>query len=148
MDWNKILLDALYLILTVLVPVLVRYCVVYLNTKAKKQLTEIENENIKKYLDAANDAVSKAVLEVCQTYADELKKNRQFTAEAHIIAKDMALAKAKDMISVDCEIAVKSLYGDFDAWINANIEAMVRESKYYSIDYSAAVVDSADSSLL
>ena len=51
----------------------------------------MENDQLVKYIDAATDAISKAVLTVNQTYVDSLKKQGKFDEEAAKTAKQMAI---------------------------------------------------------
>ena len=129
MDWNKILMDVLFLVITVVLPVITRYVVVLVNAKIAEKTAKLEDENLKKYIDAATQAVSLAVLTVQQTYTDAMKAAGKFDKEAAKIAKEMALEKAKSIITEESRKYVEMLYGDFESWIDQSIETLVRESK-------------------
>lgn len=58
-----------------------------------------------------------------------MKKAGKFTPEAQETAKNMAVSRAKELISEASRNAITVLYNDFDAYINAQIEALVRETK-------------------
>lgn len=70
-----------------------------------------------------------AVLTVSQTYVDELKRQGKFDKQAQETAKQMAIDKAKSLITEEAKNAVTLLYGDFEAYLNSQIEALVRENK-------------------
>ena len=117
--------DVLYLIITGIVPLLITYGILFLKVKIKEQEKNLENDQLVKYI----DAISKAVLTVNQTYVDALKKEGKFDAEAQKTAKQMAIDKAKALITEDSKAAIETLYSDFEAYLNDAIEELVRENK-------------------
>lgn len=129
MDIKQGIQDVLYLIITGILPLLITYGVLFLKVKIKEQEEKLENEQLVKYIDAASDAISKAVLTVNQTYVDSLKKQGKFDAEAAKIAKQMAIDKAKTLITENSKAAIETLYSDFGAYLNDAIEELVRENK-------------------
>ena len=74
MDIKQGIQDVLYLIITGILPLLITYGILFLKVKIKEQEKNLENDQLVKYIDAATDAISKAVLTVNQTYVDALKK--------------------------------------------------------------------------
>lgn len=129
MEWNEALHELLYVMIVVVLPLLVRYVVVYLNVKTKEYSSQIENETLRKYVEDANEIIATIVLSVSQTYVDAMKKAGKFTPEAQETAKNMAIEQAKQMISEASRNAIITLYNDFDAYINSQIEALVRTTK-------------------
>lgn len=69
------------------------------------------------------------MLTVNQTYVDSLKKQGKFDEEAAKTAKQMAIDKAKALITEDSKAAIETLYSDFEAYLNDAIEELVRENK-------------------
>ncbi len=136
MDWQTALHEILYALIVFILPIVVRYLVVFLNTKTKELAEKTENETLRKYVEDANDIIASIVLSVSQTYVDAMKKAGKFTPEAQETAKNMAIARAKELISSASKNAIVVLYNDFDAYINAQIEALVRETKL-TVDVSA-----------
>lgn len=129
MDIKQGIQDVLYLIITGILPLLITYGILFLKVKIKEQEKNLENDQLVKYIDAATDAISKAVLTVNQTYVDALKKEGKFDAEAQKTAKQMAIDKAKALITEDSKAAIETLYSDFEAYLNDAIEELVRENK-------------------
>lgn len=121
--------ETLYLVVTGIVPLLITYIILFLKSKIKEQQEKIDNENLNKYITIATDAISIAVLTVSQTYVDELKRQGKFDKQAQEVAKQMAIDKAKSLITEEAKNAVTLLYGDFEAYLNSQIEALVRENK-------------------
>lgn len=145
MDWNKFLMDLLFVALTAVLPILTRYAIVFLNAKVAEKTATIEDGNIKKYINAATEAVSLAVLTVQQTFVDSLKAAGKFDMEAGKRAKEMALEKAKSIITDETKKYVEMLYGDFESWIDQAIETMVRESKVSMVE---SVIDHGDGEII
>lgn len=129
MDIKQNIQEILYLIITGIVPLLITYGIIFLKVKIKEQEKKLENDQLIKYIDAATDAISKAVLTVSQTYVDTLKKEGKFDAEAQKTAKQMAIDKAKTLITAESKAAIETLYTDFEAYLNDAIESLVKENK-------------------
>lgn len=129
MDIKQNIQEILYLIITGIVPLLITYGIIFLKVKIKEQEKKLENDQLIKYIDAATDAISKAVLTVSQTYVDTLKKEGKFDAEAQKTAKQMAIDKAKALITAESKAAIETLYTDFEAYLNDAIESLVKENK-------------------
>ena len=129
MDIKQGIQDVLYLIITGIFPLLITYGILFLKVKIKEQEKKLENDQLVKYIDAATDAISKAVLTVNQTYVDSLKKQGKFDAEAAQKAKQMAIDKAKALITEESKTAIETLYSDFESYLNDAIEEIVRENK-------------------
>lgn len=129
MDIKKEIQDILYLIITGIMPLLIVYITTYLRVKIKEYQEKIDNDQLNKYIDAAMDAIQKAVISVNQTYVDTLKKQGKFDVEAQATAKQMAIDKAKELITMDSKEAINTLYNDFEAYLNNAIETLVRENK-------------------
>ena len=58
-----------------------------------------------------------------------MKKEGKFDAETQKTAKQMAIDKAKALITEDSKAAIETLYSDFEAYLNDAIEELVRENK-------------------
>ena len=129
MDIKQNIQEILYLIITGIVPLLITYGIIFLKVKIKEQEKKLENDQLIKYIDAATDAISKAVLTVSQTYVDTLKKEGKFDAEAQKTAKQMAIDKAKTLITAESKAAIETLYTDFEAYLNDAIASLVKENK-------------------
>ncbi len=129
MDIKQNIQEILYLIITGIVPLLITYGIIFLKVKIKEQEKKLENDQLIKYIDAATDAISKSVLTVSQTYVDTLKKEGKFDAEAQKTAKQMAIDKAKTLITAESKAAIETLYTDFEAYLNDAIESLVKENK-------------------
>ena len=131
-DIMSIIEPILNVVITTAIPVIILYIRQFLNTKKRQIINQIENDKLRSYVDVALDAVSKAVLNVFQTYVDSLKNSGKFNKQAQNEAKSKAIALATSMITEDVRNAVNVLYGDFDKWLDATIESLVREDKSFN----------------
>lgn len=129
MDWNELFMNILFVCITCIVPILVKYIVTYLSTMIKIKTENIKDEQLHNYILCADEAVANAVVDVCQTYVDSLKKAGKFDKEAHAVAKQLAIEKAIAMITGEAKQAIETLYGDFNVWIDTHIETLVRMNK-------------------
>lgn len=132
MELTEVLNYCLYIILTVLLPVVAKYAVELIKTKIKES-TIIEeaakNENISNLIKDALSDVMDAVLYVNQTFVDTLKAKGEFTKEAWETAKKKAYNAALLTISEESKKAITEIYGSFDQWLQLKIEASVNMAK-------------------
>lgn len=126
---NDILKSIIYIIITSILPILVRYIIKLINAKIDELTANIENEKAKRYIDVIVDAISIAVTSVNQTYVDSLKFAGTFDEESASIAKKLAIQKAKDLITADSKQFIEMAYGDFDKYLEDAIESYVRQEK-------------------
>lgn len=87
--------DVLYLIITGILPLLITYGILFLKVKIKEQEKNLENDQLVKYIDAATDAISKAVLTVNQTYVDALKRKVSLTQKLRKLLNRWLLIKLR-----------------------------------------------------
>ena len=77
----------------------------------------------------AGDAISLAVSTVSQTYVDSLKQSGNFGKDAQVTAKQMAIDKARAIISKEMRDAIETVYASFDSYLDSYIEGVVRVNK-------------------
>lgn len=132
MELAEVLNYCLYIVLTVLLPVVAKYAVDLIKTKIKES-TIIEeaakNENISNLIKDALSDVMDAVLYVNQTFVDTLKAKGEFTKEAWETAKKKAYNATLLTISEESKKAITEIYGSFDQWLQLKIESSVNMAK-------------------
>lgn len=132
MEFTEVLNYCLYIVLTVILPVVATYAVNLIKAKIKES-TIIEettkNENVSNLVKDALSDVMDAVLYVNQTFVDTLKKKGEFTEEAWDEAKKKAYNAAIETISEESRNAVIMMYGSFDKWLQLKIESSVNMAK-------------------
>ena len=132
MEFSEVLNYCLYIVLTVILPVVSTYAVNLIKTKIKES-TVIEeatkNENISNLVKDALSDVMDAVLYVNQTFVDTLKAKGEFTEEAWSEAKAKAYNAAILTISEESKKAITEMYGSFDKWLQLKIESSVNMAK-------------------
>lgn len=129
---RDILYNMMYIIITGCGVAVAKYIVDFINKKINEiQVnTEISKyDKLNKYVDDAQDAIAKAVLTVSQVYVDSLKNSNSFTPEAQKEAKNKAIEIAKELITEETKNAILTLYKDYDAFLDATIEAFVKQNK-------------------
>lgn len=90
---------------------------------------KIGGEKAKRAAEAAVKAVSASVAATAQTYVDELKKSGSFDAAAQKNAFEKAKAAALSMLSESAKKALTEMYGNLNAYLDAEIESAVRADK-------------------
>ena len=105
------------------------FAVAWLRKKTQEITANINDATVRKYVDLASDAVTKAVQTTFQTYVDALKAQGKFDKEAQLTALQKAKDTATALITDEAKRVIAEAYGDFDKWLASTIETLVREDK-------------------
>lgn len=132
MEFSEMLNYVLYIVLTVILPVVAKYAVDLIKTKIKESniiADATKNEDLSKIVEGALSDVMDAVLYINQIYVDSLKSSGKFDKEAQTEAFNRAYAEAMNMISDEAKKVIEQLYGSFDKWLKLKIESSVNTAK-------------------
>lgn len=132
MELSEVLNYCLYIVLTVILPVVAKYAVDLIKTKIKESniiADATKNEDLSKIVEGALSDVMDAVLYINQIYVDSLKSSGKFNKEAQEEAFNRAYAEAMNMISEEAKNVIEQLYGSFDKWLKLKIESSVNMAK-------------------
>lgn len=135
---EQFLNELLIAVVTVAIPIVVKYLTSYLNALKKKHLAEVEQDDkiaFDNSIIEAIDLVQKVVDKVSQTYVDSLKAQGKFDKEAQVESFNKAFEDAKSLISTETQGLISSVYTDFDKWVEVQIESYIRNKK---LEVSAA----------
>lgn len=132
MEFSEMLNYILYVVLTVIMPVVAKYAVDLIKAKIKESNIIEEatkNENVSNLIKEALDNVMDAVLYVNQTFTESLKNKGEFNEEAWEEARKKAYNAALETISEESKNAIIMMYGSFDKWLQLKIESSVNVAK-------------------
>lgn len=132
MEFSEVLNYCLYIVLTVILPVVAKYAVDLIKTKIKESniiADATKNEDLSKIVEGALSDVMDAVLYINQVYVDSLKSSGKFDKEAQEKAFNRAYIEAMNMISDEAKKVIEQLYGSFDKWLKLKIESSVNMAK-------------------
>lgn len=132
MEFSEMINYVLYVVLTVIMPVVAKYLVDLIKTKIKESniiADATKNEDLSKIVEGALSDVMDAVLYVNQVYTDSLKASGKFDKDAQAEAFNRAYAEAMNMISDEAKNVIEQLYGSFDKWLKLKIESSVNMAK-------------------
>lgn len=132
MEFSEMLNYVLYIVLTVIMPVVATYAVNLIKAKIKESniiANATQNEDLSKIVEGALSDVMDAVLYINQIYVDSLKSSGKFDKEAQTEAFNRAYAEAMNMISDEAKKVIEQLYGSFDKWLKLKIESSVNTAK-------------------
>ena len=110
--------DVLYVLITVMIPILLRY--IYQLVAVKVAGTQYAN---------AVAAVFSAVDYVNQTFVDALKEAGNFDKEAQAIALQKAKDAALETMAAGTRKWLEKSYTDIDNWLTVQIESAVKSAK-------------------
>jgi len=88
-------------------------------------LPKIKNEEVKEIAAFSMDIVETAVLDVTENFVKELKKDGDFTAEDAKLALIKTRDKVKALATPRIQAMITKYYGDFNTWLDQQIEAYV-----------------------
>lgn len=132
MEFSEVLNYILYIVLTVILPVVATYAVNLIKAKIKESniiADATQNENLAKIIENALSDVMDAVLYINQIYVDALKSSGKFDKDAQKNAFNRAYAEAMNMISDESKKIIEQVYGSFDNWLKLKIESSVNMAK-------------------
>ena len=132
MEFSEVINYVLYIVLTVILPVVATYVVNLIKAKIKESdiiADATQNENITKIIENALSDVMDAVLYINQIYVDALKSSGKFDNDAQKNAFNRAYAEALNMISEESQKVIEQVYGSFDKWLMLKIETSVNMAK-------------------
>lgn len=118
MDWNEIGTQLIIGVVGVVISALGVY-VTYLINKWVK-----DNE-LKNIISSLNQVVQQSVLNVYQTYVEELKCKNEFTLQAQKIALEHCLKLIKANIPMKVKEWLEANYEDIEAYLKTLIEAQI-----------------------
>lgn len=132
MEFSEVLNYCLYIVLTVILPVVATYMVNLIKTKIKESniiADATRNEDLSKIVEGALSDVMDAVLYVNQVYTDSLKASGKFDKAAQEEAFNRAYTEAMNLISDETKNVITQIYGSFDKWLQLKIESSVNMAK-------------------
>lgn len=91
--------------------------------------TKLKNEKAVGYIQKATTIVLNAVKSVFQTYVDSLKKSGTFNEEAQKTALGQCKVIIHAQLTDDVKAFLTEAYGDFEVWVNTQIEASINTLK-------------------
>ena len=89
------------------------FAVAWLRKKTQEITANINDATVRKYVDLASDAVTKAVQTTFQTYVDALKAQGKFDKEAQLTALQKAKDTATALITDEAKRVIAEAYRDF-----------------------------------
>ena len=132
MEFSEVINYILYVVLTVILPVVATYAVNLIKAKIKESnivADATQNENLTKIVESALSDVMDAVLYVNQVYTDSLKASGKFDKAAQEEAFNRAYTEAMHLISDETKEVIEQIYGSFDKWLQLKIESSVNMAK-------------------
>lgn len=129
---EQFLNELLIAVVTVAIPIIVKYLTSYLNALKQKKQSEIDQKDKEEFDRSVVEAiglVQKVVDKVSQTYVDSLKQKGEFTKESQKESFELAISDAKALISSETQALIASVYSDFDKWLEVQIESYIRSQK-------------------
>lgn len=133
MDWNVLLKDLLYAVITAAVPVLTVFVLKFLGKYFDKISVETDQLVISDTINETLDLIMKVVSSTSQTYVDSLKASGDFTKEAQEKAFNDTKNTIMNLLSEESKELLVTLYHDIDKWLTVQIESAVREQKSNSV---------------
>lgn len=129
MDWLAILTQIFEVCVIPLLGLLTAWLISFINTKKTEINLKTNNELVEKYVTMLADTITNCVIATNQTYVENLKKDKAFTAEAQREAFDKTYNAVMDILTDEAKEYLAEIYGDLSAYITQRIEAEVALNK-------------------
>lgn len=129
MDWLAILVQIFEVCIIPLLGLLTAWLISFINTKRKQLVDKSKNDIMDKYINMLADTITNCVIATNQTYVDNLKKDKMFTAEAQKEAFTMTYNAVMAILTEEAKDYLTEAYGDLSAYITQRIEAEVSLNK-------------------
>ena len=129
MDWLSILAQIFEVCIIPLLGLLIAWLVSYINTKRNQLVDKSKNDTMDKYISMLADTITNCVIATNQTYVENLKKDKMFTAEAQKEAFTMTYNAVMAILTDEAKDYLTEAYGDLSAYITQRIEAEVSLNK-------------------
>ncbi len=121
------------LILTIISTIVTAVVIPLITLLGKKLIAwigaKLKNETAAGNLIKATGIVTSAVQSILQTYVEALKKDGNFDKEAQAKAFAMCKSVIAEQLTDDIKNFLNEAYGDFELWINTQIEATLNTLK-------------------
>lgn len=131
MDYNQILELVIKTLLVPSITLIAWYITSYIKVKTTELRKKFNNKQLDNYLRFAEECITTSVMATQQTFVDELKKEGKFDKAAAQNAFKKAEATFKTLINDDAKIAIEKVYGDYDKWVESQIEKQISFQKNY-----------------
>lgn len=129
MDWLVILTQIFEVCIIPLLGLLTAWLISFINTKRNQLVDKSKNDTMDKYINMLADTITNCVIATNQTYVENLKKDKMFTAEAQKEAFTMTYNAVMAILTDEAKDYLTEAYGDLSAYITQRIEAEVSLNK-------------------
>lgn len=129
MDWLTILTQIFEVCIIPLLGLLTAWLISFINTKRNQLVDKSKNDTMDKYINMLADTITNCVIATNQTYVENLKKDKMFTAEAQKEAFTMTYNAVMAILTNEAKDYLTEAYGDLSAYITQRIEAEVSLNK-------------------
>lgn len=128
-DVQQFLVELLYAVLVVSIPILAKYIVAYLDSKKSEIEADQKDINFNNTISKALEIVSTVVKYVSQTYVDDLKAQGKFDVDAQAEALNKAMKIIQSQLDEETKNLIITAYGDLQQWLRVQIESTIKDSK-------------------
>ena len=129
MDYQEILNNIIYTLVTTLLPLLITYLVLLAKNKLKELTNKIENGETREALQRLNSLIGDAIIDTTNNFTIKLKEQGKWTNESAQEALEKSLETVKAQLTEDMKIMIQEKYNDLEAYLKAQIIAMYEKDK-------------------
>lgn len=129
MDYTQLIADIFQVCIIPLLGVLTAFFVKWVNAKSLEIKSNIDDTNLKKYMDMLTTTITDCVIATNQTYVESLKAQGKFDAVAQKKAFELTSEAVLSILSQDAQEYLTTAVGDLNAYIAKKIEAEVNIKK-------------------
>ena len=133
MNYQEILNNIIYTLVTTLLPLLITYVVLIAKNKLKEMTNDIKNEEVQEALQRLNSLIGDAIIDTTNNFTIKLKEEGKWSKEKATEALEKSLETVKIQITEEMKLIIEEKYNDLDAYLKSQITALYEKNKalYY-----------------
>lgn len=128
-DYMELISTIFQVCIIPLLGILTTFFVKWVQAKSAEIQTNIDDANLKKYMDMLTDTITSCVVATNQTYVETLKAQGKFDSAAQAEAFRMTSTAVIEILSDEAKIYLTTAVGDLETYITKKIEAEVNNNK-------------------
>lgn len=129
MDWSKLLYELIEVCLIPALGILTTYLVKYFKAKIAESVAQTNNDVVIRYLQLAEETISRCVIATNQTYVEALKAQGKFDINAQKEAFKRTYDAVMNILNDEAKTYLATIYGDVNLFITKAIEEQVNNNK-------------------
>lgn len=129
MNYQEILNNIIYTLVTTLVPLLITYIVLMAKNKLTEQIKNIKNEEAKETLERLNSLILDAIIDTANNFTNKVKEEGKWSNKTAEEALNKSLEIVKSQLTEEVKAIIVEKYNDLESYLKSQIVATYERNK-------------------